>query len=53
MFKAMAYIGGLMFLIGVCCGSIPWAAALVVGGGSMCAFGCTYGLEEDNDEYYC
>lgn len=51
MFKAMAYIGGLMFLVGVCCGSIPWAAILVVGGGSMCAVGCMYGLEDEN-EYY-
>lgn len=37
--KAMAYIGGLMFLVGICCGSISWAAILVISGGAMCAIG--------------
>ena len=37
--KAMTLIGGLMFLVGICCGSIGWAAILVIGGGAMCAIG--------------
>lgn len=37
--KAMAMVGGLMFLVGICCGSIGWAAILVIGGGVMCAIG--------------
>ena len=43
--KTMAYIGGLMFLVGICCGSIAWAAALVVIGGSLAAIGGMY-MEE-------
>lgn len=39
MFKMMAMVGGLMFLAGICSGSIVWAAALVIGGGAMCAIG--------------
>lgn len=52
MFKAMAYIGGAAFLIGICCSSIVWAACLVTAGGSMAAIGCMYGLEDEN-EYFC
>ena len=37
--KAMAVVGGLMFLVGICCGSIGWAAILVIVGGAMCAIG--------------
>ena len=37
--KAMAMTGGLMFLVGICCGSIGWAAILVIVGGAMCAIG--------------
>ena len=37
--KAMAIVGGLMFLVGICCGSIGWAAILVIVGGAMCAIG--------------
>lgn len=37
--KTMAYIGGLLFLVGICCGSIGWAAILVIGGGAMCVIG--------------
>lgn len=37
--KAMAMVGGLMFLVGICCGSIGWAAILVIVGGAMCAIG--------------
>lgn len=40
--KTVAVIGGIMFLLGICSGSLPWAAFLVVVGGSMCAFGCSY-----------
>jgi len=43
--KAMAMVGGLMFLVGICCGSLVWAAALVVGGGAMAAIGGMY-MEE-------
>ena len=37
--KAVAMVGGLMFLVGICCGSIGWAAILVICGGAMCAIG--------------
>lgn len=37
--KAIAMVGGLMFLIGISCSSIGWAAILVIGGGAMCVIG--------------
>ena len=43
--KAMAMAGGLMFLVGICCGSLGWAAILVIGGGAMAAIGGMY-MEE-------
>ena len=43
--KTMAYLGGLMFLVGICCGSLGWAAILVIGGGAMAAIGGMY-MEE-------
>lgn len=48
--KAMTLIGAGMFLAGICCGSIVWAAALVVGGGAMAAIGGMY-MEEEGS--YC
>ena len=48
--KAMTLIGAGMFLVGICCVSIAWAAALVVGGGAMAALCGMYRGEEEN---YC
>ena len=48
--KAMTLIGAGMFLVGICCGSIGWAAILVIGGGAMAALGGMYMGEEEN---YC
>lgn len=44
--RTMMMIGAGMFLVGICCGSIWWAAALVIGGGAMAAIGGTYMEEE-------
>lgn len=43
--KKLMYTGAGMFLLGICCGSIGWAAALVVIGGSLAAIGGMY-MEE-------
>lgn len=48
--KAMTLIGAGMFLVGICCGSLVWAAALVVIGGSLAAIGGMY-MEEEGS--YC
>ena len=46
--KTLTYIGGAMFLLGICCGSLPWAAALVLIGGSLAVIGGMYMEEEGN-----
>lgn len=47
MFKMMAMAGGAAFLVGICCGSIGWAAVLVVGGGTLAAIGGMYMDDEE------
>lgn len=47
MYKVMAMIGGAAFLVGICCGSIGWAAVLVVGGGTLAAIGGMYMEDEE------
>lgn len=49
--KTLMYIGGAMFLLGICCGSLPWAAALVLIGGSLAAIGGMYMEEADYDRF--
>ena len=49
--KTLRYTGCGLFLLGMCCGSIAWAAALVVGGGAMAAIGGMYMEDADYDRF--
>lgn len=31
----MAMVGGLMFLVGICTGSLPWAVGLIAGSAAL------------------
>ena len=35
----MAMVGGLMFLVGICTGSLPWAAALITASAALMGTG--------------
>ena len=49
--KKLMYTGAGMFLLGMCCGSLWWAAAMVVIGGSLAAIGGMYMEDADYDRF--